>query len=86
MDKSNKLYYIRKFSSTIVASNDEEKQLFYVATDIPFDDRPNLAAEVNDLDISLMRKHLKEIDSSLYEISLKSDIVLNLISSGVLLS
>lgn len=75
VDKSNKLYYIRKFSSTIVASNDEEKQLFYVATDIPFDDRPNLAAEVNDLDISLMRKHLKEIDSSLYEISLKSDIV-----------
>lgn len=72
-EKSNKLYYIRKFSSTIVASPEEEKQLFYVSTDIPFDDRANLAADVSDLDIGLMRQHLKEIGSSLYEISLKED-------------
>lgn len=72
-EKSNKLYYIRKFSSTIVASSEEEKQLFYVSSNIPFDDRPNLAADISDLDISIMRQHLKEIDSSLYEISLKSD-------------
>lgn len=74
-DKSNKQYYIRKFSSTIIASPEEEKQLFYVSTDIPFDDRPNLYADVDDLDISLIRKHLKEIESNLYEISLKSDLV-----------
>lgn len=72
-DKSNKLYYIRKFSSTIIASPYEEKQLFYVSSNIPFDDRPNLAADISDLDISLMRQHLKEINSSLYELSLKSD-------------
>lgn len=59
-DKSTKLYYIRKFSSTIVASPEEEKELFYISTDIPFDDRPNLAADVSDLDIGLMRSHLKE--------------------------
>lgn len=64
---SNKLYYIRKFSSTIVASPDEEKELFYVSSDIPFDDRPNLAADVSDLDLGLMRQHLKEINSNLYE-------------------
>lgn len=69
-DKSTKLYYIRKFSSTIVASPEEEKELFYISTDIPFDDRPNLAADVSDLDIGLMRSHLKEIGSSLYEHSL----------------
>lgn len=40
---SAKLYYIRRLSSTVVASPDEEKELFYVSTDIPFDDRPNLA-------------------------------------------
>ncbi len=74
-NKSNKQYYIRKFSSTIVASSEEEKQLFYVSTDIPFDDRPNLLADVSDLDISLMRKHLKEIESNLYDISLKSDLL-----------
>lgn len=72
-EKSNKLYYIRKFSSTIVASHEEEKQLFYVSSDIPFDDRANLAADVSDLDIGIMRQHLKEIGSSLYEISLKED-------------
>ena len=72
-EKSNKLYYIRKFSSTIVASPEEEKQLFYVSSDIPFDDRANLAADVSDLDIGLMRQHLKEIRSSLYEFSLKED-------------
>ncbi len=72
-DKANKLYYIRKFSSTIVASCEEEKQLFYVSSDIPFDDRVNLAADVSDLDIGLMRQHLKEIGSSLYELSLKED-------------
>lgn len=72
-DKSTKLYYIRKFSSTIVASPEEEKELFYISTDIPFDDRPNLAADVSDLDIGLMRAHLREIGSSLYEHSLSMD-------------
>lgn len=72
-DKSTKLYYIRKFNSTIVASPEEEKELFYISTDIPFDDRPNLAADVSDLDIGLMRAHLKEIGSSLYEHSLSMD-------------
>lgn len=72
-DKSTKLYYIREFSSTIVASPEEEKELFYISTDIPFDDRPNLAADVSDLDIGLMRAHLKEIGSSLYEHSLSMD-------------
>lgn len=72
-DKSSKYYYIRKFSSTLKASPNEEKELFYISTDIPFDDRPNLAADVSDLDIGIMRSHLKEIGSSLYELSLKSD-------------
>ena len=62
--RSAKYYYIRKFSSTIIASPDEEKELFYISTDIPFDDRPNLAAEVSDLDIGIMREYLREIGSS----------------------
>lgn len=74
-DKSNKLYYIRKFSSTLKASPEEEKELFYISTDIPFDDRPNLLAEVTDLDIGLLRSHLKEIGSNLYEHSLKSGVL-----------
>lgn len=64
-----KYYYIRKFSSTVIASRDEEKELFYVSSTIPFDDRENLAAEISDLDMGLIREHLKEIGSDLYKFS-----------------
>ncbi|MDE6593066.1 MAG: putative DNA binding domain-containing protein, partial [Oscillospiraceae bacterium] len=74
-EKSNKLYYIRKFSNTIIASPAEEKELFYVSTDIPFDDRPHLAADISDLDLGLLRQHLKEIGSSLYDLSVKMDVL-----------
>lgn len=74
-EKANKVYYIRKFSSSIVASVAEEKELFYISSDIPFDDRPNLSADISELDIGLMRQHLKEVGSSLYEISQKTDIL-----------
>ena len=72
-EKSSKHYYIRKFSSTLVASHNEEKELFYISSDIPFDDRPNLQANVSDLDLGLMREHLKEINSDLYQYSNKKD-------------
>lgn len=71
--QSSKHYYIRKFANTVIASNEEEKELFYASSNIPFDDRPNLAADISDLDLGLMRSHLKEIDSSLYQYSLSMD-------------
>lgn len=70
---SSKYYYIRKFANSVIASADEEKELFYASSNIPFDDRPNLAANITDLDIGLMRSHLKEIDSNLYSYSLSMD-------------
>ena len=73
-NQSNKYYYIRKFSSSVIASPEEEKELFYASSNIPFDDRPNLAAEMDDLDLGLIREHLKEIKSSLYERSEKMDL------------
>ena len=68
-DKSNKRFYIRKLASTVIASPEEEKELFYISSTIPFDDRPNLAADVSDLSRALMRDHLQTIGSSLYELS-----------------
>lgn len=65
--QSNKYYYIRRFSSNVIASPDEEKELFYISSSIPFDDRPNLMASVDDLSIGLMRDHLRKIGSSLYD-------------------
>lgn len=71
--QSTKHYYIRKFANSVIASNQEEKELFYASSNIPFDDRPNLAADVSDLDLGLMRSHLKDIDSNLYPYSLSMD-------------
>lgn len=73
--QSYKYYYIRKFSSTVIASAQEEKELFYVSSNIPFDDRPNLAADMTDLDIALLRSHLKKIGSDLYQYSLSKDVL-----------
>ena len=70
-----KHYYIRKFSSSVIASSDEEKELFYISETIPYDDRANLKADVNDLDLGLLRAHLKEIDSNLYEQSMNMDLI-----------
>ena len=71
--QSYKYYFVRKFSSTVVASRDEEKELFYVSSNIPFDDRENLAASTDDLDATLLRNHLKEIGSDLYQYALSQD-------------
>ena len=72
--QSIKHYYIRKFSSSVIASVEEEKELFYISSNIPFDDRENLAANIDDLDLGLIREHLKEIKSSMYEQSSSMDL------------
>ncbi len=73
--KSMKRYYIRKMNSTIIAKSEEERELFYISTDIPFDDRPNLTASLDDIDISLLRKHLFDSNSDLYEHSLNMSLL-----------
>ena len=55
--------------------------MFYISSSIPFDDRPCLQASPSDLDVELMRRHLKETGSALYEESLSmsaADIAENL--------
>ena len=40
-DNKERVHYIRKMSSTVVPSDDEEKDLFSLANRVPFDDRVN---------------------------------------------
>ncbi|MFQ9514381.1 MAG: ATP-binding protein [Eubacterium sp.] len=77
MAKKNKerIHYIRKASSTVEPSDDEEKDLFNLANRVPFDDRVNHEADVSDLNITLIQNYLKEINSSLYEKSKTGDFV-----------
>ena len=71
--KGTKAFYIRKYNSTVIASTEEEKDLFYVSYDIPFDDRENFVASPQDLSPSLMRDFLWEIKSPVYEPSFQMD-------------
>ncbi|HCT93064.1 MAG TPA: AAA family ATPase [Lachnospiraceae bacterium] len=68
--KSEKVYYIRKMSNSIRANQLEEKELFMLANNQPYDDRPNPAAKTEDLKSSLISEFLYTVNSDLYERSL----------------
>lgn len=58
-------YYIRRYSSTVQPTRDEERELMGMANQIPFDDQINHKAELNDLDLSTIKVFLNEIGSDL---------------------
>ena len=63
--KSEKAYYIRKANSTIRANAMEERALIEYAGKVPFDERPNRKAGVNDLARGLLAQYLEEVGSDL---------------------
>jgi ATP-dependent DNA helicase RecG len=69
--KAEKAYYIRKLSNTIRANQLEEKELFMLAHNVPFDDRANMNANVEDMRASLISEYLYTVGSDLYSDSLK---------------
>lgn len=60
-DKEYK-YYIRKASSTVLLKNDELKELLQLTATVPFDDRMNHHARLEDLKLPLIRSFLKEVN------------------------
>ena len=69
--KSEKAYYIRKLSNTIRANALEEKELFLLANNVPFDDRANLKANLEDLRARLIAEYLYSVGSDLQQEALK---------------
>ncbi len=67
LGKDNKEYgyFIRKGSSTVRAKGADETELLSLAATVPFDDRLNQRANVEDLSCELMRDFLKEVGSDL---------------------
>ena len=65
-DNQERVYFIRKGSATVIPNDDELKDLFTLANRTPFDDRVNHTAELSDLNYTLIKSYLKEINSSLY--------------------
>lgn len=58
-------YFIRKGSSTVRARREDEVDLLSLAARVPFDDRVNQGASINDLKLSLIQSHLRDIGSQL---------------------
>lgn len=65
-DKQYK-YYIRKLSSTVEVKNDELKELLSLTATVPFDDRLNHQASLQDLKLPLIQSFLHEVESKLLE-------------------
>ena len=57
--------YIRKQSSTVVARNEDLKELVSLTATVPFDDRYNQQASLNDLSLRLIEEFLHEVGSDL---------------------
>lgn len=64
-EHSRYYYYIRRYSSTVQPTRDEERELLAMANQIPFDDRVNHNSTVNDFDLSTIKIFLNEIGSDL---------------------
>jgi len=58
-------YYIRRYSSTVEAKGEFEQELLSLAAKVPFDDRYNQSARIDDLSKPLMQAFLQEVDSEL---------------------
>jgi ATP-dependent DNA helicase RecG len=64
---SNKrsFYYIRKYANSVKANTEEKQELISLANQIPFDDRTNTQASVNDISMVLVQDHLRKTQSKL---------------------
>ena len=60
-------WYIRKQSSTVRAKNADERELLGLAATVPFDDRYNQSAALDDLSPRLIEDFLREVGSDLLE-------------------
>lgn len=58
-------YFIRRFSSTVIPTRDEEKELFSMNNQIPFDDCTNSKSNISDFDLTSIRSFLNNIQSEL---------------------
>jgi ATP-dependent DNA helicase RecG len=60
-------YYIRRYASTIEARGEAERELLSLAATVPFDDRYNQFASLEDLSPRLIEEFLREVGSDLAE-------------------
>jgi ATP-dependent DNA helicase RecG len=66
--KPEQIYYVRRFASTVKANHAEQNQLYTLAAKVPFDDRINHNASIEEFNTHLIKSFLKEAGSDLLAI------------------
>lgn len=69
--KSQRAYWVRKGSCTVIASLQDRQRLLELAKKVPFDDRRSPTATIEDLSLPIIQAFLREVHSELYEESSK---------------
>ncbi len=71
--RSERAMFIKRGSKTVKVKDgsDDERRLIELTARIPFDDRINQTASLDDLNLRLIQNYLKEVRSSLYEESIR---------------
>jgi ATP-dependent DNA helicase RecG len=64
--KEGSAFYIRRMSTTVKATGQTEQELLSYAAKVPFDDRINQNASLDDIDIGLIRTFLQQTGSALF--------------------
>jgi ATP-dependent DNA helicase RecG len=70
-ERGQKTYYVRRGATSARVNATEERRLLELAAKVPFDDRVNHHAQVEDLSLALIQGFLQEVGSDLYGESTK---------------
>ena len=68
-DNREKICFIRKGSITAEPTDEELKDLYSLSNRTPYDDQVNHRAELSDLNFTLIKSYLHEINSELYDMA-----------------
>jgi len=60
-------YYIRKYANSVKANTEDQQELISLANQIPFDDRANTQAKMENISMVLVKNYLTKINSRLAE-------------------
>ncbi|MBU2545361.1 putative DNA binding domain-containing protein [Patescibacteria group bacterium] len=69
--RSEKVFWVKKGSASVIADEQDRQKLLELANKVPFDDRICHQASIDELSLPLMQSFLKEVGSKLYQQSSK---------------
>ncbi|MBC5995110.1 RNA-binding domain-containing protein [Pontibacter cellulosilyticus] len=62
-------YYVRRYASSVRADQETQQELISLANQVPFDDRANTQASLDDISMVLVEDHLRKVGSRLHNLT-----------------